>query len=240
LNSKDTVKEEKEAEGHLRRLWESPAELEHSVQISEIQIIAESQEEVEKVEPEDYMDGVEEEKEDELRRRLWEKEAANKPSTEEEMEEPEHIDEEMSSTTQESNVQAVLREVEITSLMPLSHQASSHELIEIPSVISVEPYSKSSRELPRKHNYEKVLHKIMRKGKHNKTITKDRNKRKCSKRKFRSIVNSRFKNGVKLQKQCHSPRYQEISNPYRKEVRDEGGTLEVVPLGKQIELISYY
>jgi hypothetical protein len=147
------------------------------------------------------------------------------------MEEPEHIDEEMSSTTQESKVQAVLHEVETTPLVPLSHRASSpHELVEIQTVISVEPYSKSSRELPRKHNYEKVLHKIVRKfrrkGKHNKTITKDRNKRNCRKRKFRSIVNSRFKDGVKLKKQCHSPRYQENSNPYRKEIPDSGGTIK--------------
>jgi hypothetical protein len=55
----------------LRRLWESPAELEHSVQLSEIQTVEESQKEVEKVEPENYMDGVQEEKEDEPPRRLW-------------------------------------------------------------------------------------------------------------------------------------------------------------------------
>jgi hypothetical protein len=111
--------------------------------------------------------------------------------------EPEHIDEEMSSTTQESNVQAVLHEVGITPVVPLSYRASSpHELIEIQAGISVEPCSKSIRELPRGRNYEKVLHrivrKIRRKGESNKKIMKDKNQRHCRKRKFRSIVNSKI------------------------------------------------
>jgi hypothetical protein len=101
------------------------------------------------------------------------------------------------------------------------------------TVISVEPYSKISRELPRGRNYEKVLHRILRKiwrkRKCNKKITKDKNKRHCRKRKFRSIVNSRFKNSVKIQKQCHSFKCQENSNPYRKEIPDPGGTITVVP-----------
>jgi hypothetical protein len=89
----------------------------------------------------------------------------------------------------------------------------------------VEPYSEVSQKLSRGHNKEIVLHKNLRKmwkkGKHETTVTRDRNKLSRRKRKIRLILNTRLNNSAKFQKLCNDPQCQQNSNPYRKEVKDK-------------------
>jgi hypothetical protein len=77
-----------------------------------------------------------------------------------------------------------------------------------------------------------------RKAKHKTKASNQRNNR--GKKKVKVSLDVRLGSEAPIHKKCKSHLDQQISNPYRKEVRDEGGTGRVVPLGKQIKLVSYY
>jgi hypothetical protein len=181
---------------------------------------------------------------EELQRRQREREAANKQSNETSpadrevrelgVKELEHTNYEVVNVNQESSVPVILQEVAtpFDIAPPLNQASSSHHL----ENSSDKHYSEVCQGLFKRHNQEKVFHKILRtiwrKVKHKTKTTKDRNKQSSRKRRCRAISNSRSQSEVEFHKLCRGHLCQQISNPYRKEVRDEGGTVKVVPLGK--------
>jgi hypothetical protein len=211
-------KEEKEAEEPLRRLGESPAELEHSVQSNETPTLEGSQEEIEKVEPENYREGMPEEKEeDKLQRRLWEEEAAD-PQT----------------------AETVKINLEPPVLVVIPNPASKCDVTTLFSEIKLPHHVEKFQN----QRYREICHEIVRRQNQRKWCNiylRRKVKQKNIRRKKKAKVSwdLRLAREAKIHKQCKSYQWQQSSNPYRKEVRDEGGTVKVVPLGQQIELISY-
>jgi hypothetical protein len=195
--------------------------LEQSVQISEIQIIEEI---TEKAESRDKKQEAAEEEEEEkeegeegkLQRRLWERKAAN-----------------------QQTIETVKMNQEPFVLVIVPDLASSYDVATLCSEVNSPHHLGNLRD----KQYSEVCQELFRrnskrKAKHKTKASNQRNNRR--KKKVKVSLNFRLGSEAPIPKKCKSHLCQQISNPYRKEVRDEGGTGKVVPLGKQIELVSYY
>jgi hypothetical protein len=239
--AKEDAELKKEQEDKLlRQQRERDAKLEQSVQISEVQIAEEITEEIdeleqliqisevqikeeipEKAESRDKKQEAAEEEEKEegeegkLQRRLWERQAANQQTIE------------------------TVKMYQEPLVLVIRPNLSSYEVKTLCSEVN------SPHQLGNFHDkqYSEVYPGLFRrnsrrKAKHKTKASNQRNNRR--KKKVKVSLDFRLGNEVPIHKKCKSHLCQQISNPCRKEVRDEGGTVKVVPLGKQIELVSYY
>jgi hypothetical protein len=194
--------------------------LEQSVHISEVQIIEEIPEKAENQEKKQEAAEEEEEEEDKLQRRLWERKVAKQQIAE----------------TVKMNQEPLV-------LIMVPKLASSGDVATLFSEVNSphhsgnlrdKQYSEVCQGLFRRHNQENLFHPnvrtIWRKAKHK---TKASNQRSNSrKKKVKVILDLLLGSEAQIHKQCRVHLYQQISNPYRKEVRDEGGTGKVGPLVK--------
>jgi hypothetical protein len=161
----------------------------------------------------------EEEEEDKLQRRLWEEKAAD-PQTAEIVK----INREPPVLVMVPNLASTCDVATLFSEVKSPHQLGKfHD----------QQYREVCQGIVRKYNQENGCHinlrTIRRKVKQRTKASKQKNNRR--KKKVKVSWYLRLGSEAQIHKQRRSYQWQQSSNPYRKEVRDEGGTGKVDPLG---------
>jgi hypothetical protein len=212
---------------------------------NEVEEEEEPQKEVNRTEPDDSMDGVdeEEEEEDEV-----EQEEDGKEEEEEEDKLQKRLWEEKAADPQTAEIVKINREPPVLVMVPnLASKCDVATLFcEVHSPHHLgkfhdRQYREVCQRIARKYNQKNLCHPKLstfwKKAKHKIKSSKQNNTRR--KKKVKVSRGLRFGSEAQIHKQRRSYQWQQSSNPYRKEVRDEGGTGKVDPLGQQIELVSY-
>jgi hypothetical protein len=211
-------------------ITEEVTELEQPDQIRDVQTAKEVTEEVTKLEQpiqirkvvvkvdefkvEQEEDGKEEE-EDKLQRRLWEEKGVS-PQTAEIM----MINQEPPVLVMVPNLASTC---DVATLFCEVH--SPHHL----GKFHDQQFREVCQGIVRRQNQEKWCHKILRTI--SRKVKQKNNRRNHSRKKVKVSWGLRFGSEAQIYKQRRSYQRQQSSNPYRKEVRDEGGTGKVDPLG---------